>query len=341
VATDARDWVVSTAEGIRAVLSDDRFAVPQAPGGAATGTLAWLRSAACRFSNGPEHDRRRAVVTAELGRLDTVTLTDQAWELTIAVLAGLAVPAGPEGPTQGGQLEVMGPVARRVPVFVLATQLGAADPGRATDAVQAIGGSYLTGSPADPAAADTATRVLLALLAQPSGDDGRAGADTAVARATILLQSYDATAGLIGNALALLPGLPADTPTADLLAQTARTRPPVRAMRRVAAVATALAAETLAVTDIPPGPIGESGDQTVAYQRIASGDTVICDIDSAEDTLTFGYGLRPCPAQPHALALAQGVIDAVRERCTIPAGQDDLEPVKPLRVPARLTAVLR
>ncbi|HEY1617669.1 MAG TPA: cytochrome P450 [Streptosporangiaceae bacterium] len=321
MATDARDWVVSTAEGIRAVLSDDRFAVPQAPGGAAAGTLAWLRSAACRFSNGPEHDRRRAVVTAELGRLDTATLTDAAWELTIAVLAGLA------GPAQGGQLEVMGPVARRVPVFVLATQLGAADPGRAADAVQAIGGSYLTGAAADPAAADAATRVLLALLAQPAGGSAQPSggsaqpgtdADIAVARATILLQSYDATAGLIGNALALLPDLPADTPTTDLLAQAVLHRPPVRAMRRVA----------LAVAEL-------GGEQ------VSGGDTVICDIDGAEDALTFGYGLRPCPAQPHALALAQGVIDAVRERCDIPAGQGDLEPVKPLRVPASLTVVLR
>ncbi len=330
MATDARDWTVSTAEGIRAVLSDDRFAVPEPPGDAATGTLAWLRSAACRFSNGTEHDRRRAVVTAELSRLDTATLTDAAWELTIAVLAGLAGAAGAAGtvePARGGQVEVMGPVARRVPVFVLATQLGAVDPGRASDAVQAIGGSYLTGAPTDPAAADAATQALLTLSAQPSGgsaepsgDSGQPGtdADLAVARATILLQSYDATAGLIGNALALLPDLPADTPTGDLLAQTMLHRPPVRAMRRVA----------LAVAEL-------------GRQQVSGGDTVICDIDSAEDTLTFGYGLRPCPAQPHALALAQGVIDAVRERCTIPAGQDDLEPVRPLRVPARLTAVLR
>jgi cytochrome P450 len=327
VATDARDWTVSTAEGIRAVLSDDRFAVPEPPGDAATGTLAWLRSAACRFSNGTEHDRRRAIVTAELSRLDTATLTDAAWELTIAVLAGLAGAAGAAEPARGGQVEVMAPVARRVPVFVLATQLGASDAGRASDAVQAIGGSYLTGAPTDPAAADAATQALLALSAQPSGDSAQPSGDSGqpgtdeditVARATILLQSYDATAGLIGNALALLPDLPADTPTGDLLAQTMLHRPPVRAMRRVA----------LAVAEL-------GGEQ------VSGGDTVICDIDSAEDTLTFGYGLRPCPAQPHALALAQGVIDAIRERCTIPAGQHDLEPVRPLRVPARLTAVLR
>ena len=28
--------------------------------------------------------------------------------------------------------------------------------------------------------------------------------------------------------------------------------------------------------------------------------------------LTFGYGIRPCPAREHAVALASGVIDAWR-----------------------------
>jgi hypothetical protein len=55
---------------------------------------------------------------------------------------------------------------------------------------------------------------------------------------------------------------------------------------------------------------------------VAAGENVTCQVEPADagqplgataDALTFGYGLRPCPGPHHALALAAGVIDAIRE----------------------------
>jgi cytochrome P450 len=88
---------------------------------------------------------------------------------------------------------------------------------------------------------------------------------------------------------------------------------------------------------------------------------VVCDIDAANRdpaifeqpdrfdpartqhaSLTFGYGYRPCPGQPHALMLAAGVVDAVRQSCTfVPGTAVVYEPSAPLRIPSRLDVVLR
>ncbi len=55
-----------------------------------------------------------------------------------------------------------------------------------------------------------------------------------MARITVLVQGYDATANLVAAALSLRPELPADVSTDNLLAQAAYRRPPVPALRRVA-----------------------------------------------------------------------------------------------------------
>jgi hypothetical protein len=125
-----------------------------------------------------------------------------------------------------------------------------------------------------------------------------------------MVQGYDATANLVVAALGLLAELDGGCTTDELLARTAYRRPPVPALRRVAQA---------------PAELGDLA--------VAAGDTVVCDVDAvsreagqggqdgagdqpAADALTFGYGLRPCPGPAHALALAAGVVDAVRERAT-------------------------
>lgn len=292
------EWVVTQADGVHAVLTDERFVVPEAAPGAPAGTLAWLRGSVCRFSNGAEHDRRLALVNAELAGLDPAALRLAAHDRAAAALAGLGTGTGPDNADSLREL------TRRVPVAVLAAQFGAADPAPVADAVAAVADGYFPGCDAETErAADAAVQTLLDVLAAPGGEDAT------VARITVLVQGCDATANLIGAALALLPELPADIPAGALLGQTARHRPPVHAIRRRAGA---------------PVRFGE--------HDIAEGDTVICDIDKASSTrtaagersavadpdgaasaLTFGYGLRLCPAAGHALALAAGVIDAVRE----------------------------
>ena len=132
-----------------------------------------------------------------------------------------------------------------------------------------------------------------------------------------MVQGCDATAGLIGLALRLLQDTQqacADWPTGAVLDQVLWLTPVVRASRRTARV-----------------PVRVNGSA-----RVGAGDTVVCDIEAAHRDpaapgccasggavgprgLAFGSGLRPCPGRAQALALAAGVVDAVREGCSVPA----------------------
>ena len=150
-----------------------------------------------------------------------------------------------------------------------------------------------------------------------------------------MVQACDATAGLIGTALHFLTGAAdpvAGWPTAALLDEVLRHHPVLLASRRVARA-----------------PVSLGGHQ------VEPGDVVVCDVETANmdaagaglaqpppPSLTFGYGIRPCPGQPQALALATGVIEAVRDACAFRPGQPvDYEPGQPLRIPRRLEVVLR
>jgi cytochrome P450 len=283
------ELVVRRPDMIHEVLADERFIVAPAEPGAPAGTVAWLRASVSRFCNGPEHQRRRALVVAELAGLDPAALR------TAARDGGLAALARHNASEDG---DVLAGLARTVPTAVLAARFGAADPGRAAAAIGAVAGAYFPGAgEAAVRAADAAVSDLLDMLAGPQQD-------VVVARITIMVQGYDATANLIAAAVGLLPELPGAVTTDELLARTAYGRPPVRALRRVAR---------------EPAELGDLA--------AAAGDTVVCDVEAvsrepgqdgagdrpAAAALTFGYGLRPCPGPSQALALAAGIIDAVRQ----------------------------
>ncbi|MDA0637865.1 hypothetical protein OUY22_31030 [Nonomuraea sp. MCN248] len=111
---------------------------------------------------------------------------------------------------------------------------------------------------------------------------GRGTAEDAVARVTLLLQAHDATEGLIRNALR--EARPGDD-VARALERTLRLDPPLTVTRRL-------------------------DRETGAEVRI---DLVRANRDG-EPHLTFGAGVRPCPADRHATALATGVLTAVLTR---------------------------
>jgi cytochrome P450 len=323
----AATWTASRNADVRAILADDRFEVPAAGPGGPAGTVSWLRASVSRFTNGAEHRRRRELAVAELGRLDPAALRSAARRLALGKLAG----AG----TAGELVDVMDLLARRVPLAALAASLGMADPEQAAAAVIDVAGGYFpAASAAATASADAATAWLVGAL-------GPAGPDVAVARIALLVQGCDATAGLIGTALHLLQEAApegADWSTDAVLSETARHSPPVRASRRLAAA---------------PAAVGGG--------QIRAGDTVVCDIEAAsrdstvfdrpelfdparppEPSLTFGFGIRPCPGTAQALALAAGVVDAVRERCGFRQGTPvAYEPSAALRIPQRLELPLR
>ncbi|HEX4060097.1 MAG TPA: cytochrome P450 [Streptosporangiaceae bacterium] len=329
----AGEWIARRYADVQAILADDRFEVPAAGPPGPVGTITWLRASVSRFANGPEHQRRRARAVAELTPLRPAELSRAACEQAAAALRQTARP--------GERVDVMALLARRTPMAVLAGALGAARAPDAADAAIRVAAGYFPGAdPATERLADQATAQLIVLLGLGDADHAASAQPSAalgviVARIALMVQACDATAGLIGTALHFLQDAtdPASGwPTAAVLDEVLRHRPVLRASRRVARA-----------------PVGLGGHQ------VEPGDVVVCDVETANvdaagagpgqpppPSLTFGYGVRPCPGQPQALALAAGVIEAVRDTCTFHPGQPiDYAPNTPLRIPQRLEVTLR
>ncbi|MBD0676847.1 hypothetical protein BU198_40725, partial [Streptomyces sp. CBMA156] len=111
-------------DDVTAALADPALVpLPAAPG-AAPGTVAWLRSAVARFSSGEPHARRRALVLADLERLDPA-------RLRVAAAGGFE------------------PDVRLRVVRVLAAEFGLADPeavARAEQLIETLGMGAMAGA---------------------------------------------------------------------------------------------------------------------------------------------------------------------------------------------------
>jgi cytochrome P450 len=280
---------------VLAVLADPRYLVPPVPAAPATeppaeagpGTrnLTWLRATVSRFSEGQVHDRRRALVERELADLDPARLRQEAARLTAAELTAWQRRA-PRDPFNAMLL------ARRVPLAVLGAELGLTG-NAAIDAAIAASGGYLNPGSAGPDA-DASVAYLVQAL-------GPAEPEVAANRIGLLAQACDATAGLIGNALARAFDRPA---TADeVVAATLRTDPPVRRTRRLT----------------------------------PNGDVILVDISGHP----FGAGRRPCPGVEQAVALAAGVLEALMAVCGRTAAPIAYPDSPNLRVPETLFLTFR
>jgi cytochrome P450 len=264
--TPALPRIVDDPAQVRAILADPDYRVPDPGRGAPSGTLAWLRQNVARLSNGADHERRRELAQDLLRRVDPAVLRAGARDATDAVIDG----AG------GRPFDAMTLVARQVPVRVLAAALDIAHPEQATGQLAAVAAAFLPGT-VDRGTADGSVARLAELL--PAGPD-----EQVAARIGLLVQAYEATAGLIGNAVAA--GMAAaPRAAADVVTQTIRRNPPVRFTRRVT----------------------------------PSGETIALDLTAARDDpaghLAFGSGLRACPGAAHACALAEGAVGPLLSRC--------------------------
>ncbi|GII51914.1 hypothetical protein Pth03_03030 [Planotetraspora thailandica] len=347
-------WHVTRHADVRAVLAGPGFAVPEPPGGPTSGPasgpasghaggrapgMGWLRGSVSRFSNDEEHKRRRSRVVAALAGLNAALLRREAFDLATAELAAA-------GPT----VDVMALLARRVPVGVLAVHLGVATENRekAVAAVAGIAAAYHprpagaddgpdehpSGLPGDHPGgdpADEAVGVLAGLLRDPAPDH-------LAAVAGLLVQACDATAGLIGNALSLVTHLPYDLitrwPAEAVLTETLRYDPPVRLTRRVAradAVVGGVVIPAGAVVVLDLAAAGRDPDVFPDPHRFDPGRRLL----TGAGHLGFGSGLRPCPGDTIALALAAGVLEATRDHTAADPGVV-YEPSPNLRVPVQL-----
>ncbi len=272
---------------VSAVLAAPQFQVTAAPPGGQG--LAWLRGSVSRFSTGPTHRRRRALVRAVLPGPAALRA---AAERATAVTLGGAFPA------DGGTA-----VARSVPVDVLAAALGFTGP--VAGPVAAVAALYLPGAQdAGPDAVAAADAGVAALLRAGSG----APDEESAARIGALVQAFDATATLIGNALRELARYRPAATIPAVLAETLRYAPPVPVQRRVCVADTRIgtapvAAGTPVVLDIAAA--NRDPDVFTDPDRFDPGRS------DADRQLTFGAGLRPCPGAGQALALAAGVLDAL------------------------------
>ncbi|WP_074310311.1 cytochrome P450 [Micromonospora cremea] len=331
---------------VRAALTDPALQVPAVDTGP-PGTLAWLRGTVSRFSPPERHGERRAIGVTALSALDPDELRHEAARRTAAALD-----------QAGDRLDVMRELARPVPLRVLAGRLGLTDPAAAGTAVAAVAAAYHPGvDPSLVRRADRAVSMLLA-LSPPATPEVRANL------IGLLVQACDATAGLIGAAAHhLLPlpadreaadppagkgpadppareqtgGLPAGQATADLLAEVLRLDPPVRATRRVTVAAVRLGGQ-----DLPPGsPVLLRFDAANRDPEAFAEPAAFRPGRLGAGLLTFGAGERGCPGDRHALALATGVLDVLRERCLRTNAVLRHEPHPTLRVPTTLEVTVR
>ncbi|TDC28011.1 isocitrate lyase/phosphoenolpyruvate mutase family protein [Streptomyces sp. 8K308] len=196
---------------VLAALADPAL-VPERPAGegAAGASVAWLRATVARFSSGEPHRRRRALVEAELARLEPAVLREAATA------------------QRGGEARV------RV-VRAFAAALGMPEPEAVARDVVAVARTYFGGT--DPAG-DEAVARLVARLAPEGADE--AALEAVANRVGLLVQACDATAALVETAAR----------DAAPLSRVLRDTPPVRTMRRVAARPTRIAGREIAAGDV-------------------------------------------------------------------------------------------
>jgi hypothetical protein len=162
-------------------LQDPSLTVPDPGPAGPPGSLAWLRATVSRFARGEAHARRRALVVAELDRLDPDGLRQR---------AGVLAPGAPE----------------QAAVRALAEALGAPD--AAADAAL-VARYYLDPAGAGPDA-DHAVACLVAAL-------GGTADEATAARISVLVQASAGTAALTRSALRF--GGPAEEAVAEALAE--------------------------------------------------------------------------------------------------------------------------
>ena len=205
------EWVVSETAEVHAVLADERFGVRPAEAGrpvrnrglAARVGLPVRQRARARPAPGPGGGRAGPPRPGRAARRRPATARWPGWP-------GWAGPSGlttvrptprPSAAWPARCLPRCWPPSSARPI-----------PDQVADAVGAVAAAYFPGAgEAAERAADAATASLLDLLAGP-------GPDEVVARITVLVQGYDATANLVAAALSLLPALSADVPADRLLA---------------------------------------------------------------------------------------------------------------------------
>ncbi|MCW7539223.1 cytochrome P450 [Aquabacterium sp. A7-Y] len=310
-----RMWVASSAAVVEALLADDNFTVrpagqpvPPALAGSAAGELF---GRLVRMNEGPAHAAARPALGAVLG----------GWEpATAAAIAQREARAALKSP--GRRVELL----HRVPLLAVAELLGVPSSRRLHVAAQ-VDVFVACLSPQNNAvpleAAATAAGELTALFGEGLGRWApvQAAALTpevfAANLAGLLVQTCDASAGLVGNCLVALarePEVLADLQGARLdvgafVAEVARHDPAIQNTRRHAARATSVAGARL-----------QAGEAVLLLLAAANRDPACGEAAEGFDPrrpahgFGFGSGRHRCPGEALARAVAGGVVLACLEQ---------------------------
>ncbi|MEU8464669.1 hypothetical protein [Streptomyces sp. NPDC029003] len=346
-------WVAADAAAVRAVLGSAvlrvRPVAQPVPAGI-DGTVAGeVFGRLVRMTDGAAAARLKGVVAGALARADTAYAAALAARFTREALA-----AGGEVPYE----ELMFGVPARV-VAVLCGLVGGAD----REAARAIGDFVrcipATATPADHAAAAAAAVRLRALLgpgldAAAAAPAGSAPAGSGPARGLLaelvraadrdgwvelapllanaigfLSQTYDATAGLIGNTLVALARGAAAPDTGALVREVVRYDAPVQNTRRFAAGTFTHAGSTV-----------EPGQQLLVVLAAANRDPAV---NPDPHTLlpgrvnpvifTFGAAAHRCPGEELAVALATAVVTELRTAGLTTTATPAYRPLANARIP--------
>jgi cytochrome P450 len=262
------------------VLASAAYVIPPVPTGGPAVGIRWLRRSVARFSDGAEHDRRRRQVTDLLHAVAPAELRRLAAERTRTALDD----AG------GRPLDLMARVARVVPIEVLIATL--AMPPVPVETVAVIATAYQPTGGAEEPADEAVSQLVEAWGGVPD--------ETTSARIALLVQAYDATAGLVGNAALAMLRADDDRPVDAIVAETSLHDPPVRMTR-----------------------------------RSASDTGTIVELDLAASGFPFGSGPHRCPGRDHATAIATGILESVRG-CRLLSQRIDYHQSAALRVPVEL-----
>jgi cytochrome P450 len=281
-------WVAAGCRPVEEALSHPALRVrppsepvPKAMFGTALGDV-FARLA--RMNDGPRHDVLRACVRDALDRWHSPSVGVTALRCARQLAAAIR---------SAGELNGY---LHDVPAFTIATMIGAPDCELAD--VRDFARAIAAGATSEEIERGIAATGRLRAFIAPRLDDDRSANALG-----LLFQSYDATAGLIGNALAALISDPSLRSAADddasldaHLAAIERYDPPVHNTRRFAA-----AAVRIAGTPISPG------DGVLVAMAAANRDPL------ARQSYTFGFGPHACPGARVARTIAKAGVTALLE----------------------------
>ena len=322
-ADDGR-WVVARAADVRTALEAPELAVVSP----STGICDLDEAAAmmARFSDGRDHECRRRIALDALVSVDPSRLRRSVGVRSAEVLAS----------TPSTDLTAM---TRHAVAVVLAAELGFGDPAGCADAIVLLA-SVLAPVAGSVRAPEGAVESALDSLRAAAPSSERLAATNQLA---LLFQALDATAGLVTNTvLAMASGdgaSAANIDSAALVAETARWDPAAQNTRRIARSPLRLAGERI-----------DERDVIVVVLAAANRDAALVDRPDMFDPrrpsasapdgfgVGFGAGTHACPGERIALAVAAGVVDAVRASGRRVATGDVCYERRPnLRIAASLT----